>query len=270
MRIGIYVFGLATIAAGVINLVWGDFESGHQPIQAFGDNIPGRAILAYSAAFALVASGAALLWPRTAKPGAAVAAFIYLAFAVFWMPRLVTVPLILGFQISIMIFVLAGIAQQLILVAAAVILYASAAEIHSEWRERAGIIGRWIFGLCSVVFGLSHLLNIQGIAPLVPAWMPLGGGFWAVFTGVAFLLAGAAILTRIQDVLASRLLALMLVVFSALVLLPPLFVAHPDHVSWGSNAYNLAAIAACWIFAESLAKRRANRSRGAAAEPAAA
>ena len=91
---------------------------------------------------------------------------------------------------------------------------------------------------------------------MVPKWMPLGGDFWAILTGIAFVLAGIAILSGILDVLAARLLALMLLVFSVLVLAPgPL--AHPhNHVAWGSNAYNLAAVGAAWIFAESIAIRR--------------
>jgi len=74
-----------------------------------------------------------------------------------------------------------------------------------------------------------------------------------------FALAGIAILSGILDVLAARLLARMLLVFSVLVLAPgPL--AHPrNHVAWGSNAYNLAAAGAAWIFAESIAMRRRER-----------
>ena len=91
---------------------------------------------------------------------------------------------------------------------------------------------------------------------MVPKWMPGSGSFWAILTGIAFVLAGVAILSEILDVLATRLLALMLFVFSLLVLAPgPL--AHPrNHIAWGSNAYNLAAVGAVWIFAEMLATRR--------------
>ena len=94
---------------------------------------------------------------------------------------------------------------------------------------------------------------------MVPAWIPFGGNFWAILTGIAFVLAGIAILSGILDVLAARLLALMLLVFSVLALAPePL--AHPrDHIAWGSNAYNLAAVGAAWIFAESIAARRRER-----------
>jgi hypothetical protein len=59
-KVGFYVFSLSTIAAGIMDLVWGDFEAAHQPIQAFGDHIPGRRIFAYIVAIWMVAGGAAI------------------------------------------------------------------------------------------------------------------------------------------------------------------------------------------------------------------
>jgi hypothetical protein len=40
MRSAIYVYGIASVAAGIMDLVWGEFEPAHQPIQAWGDHIP--------------------------------------------------------------------------------------------------------------------------------------------------------------------------------------------------------------------------------------
>ena len=88
-------------------------------------------------------------------------------------------------------------------------------------------------------------------------WLPPGGSFWAVLTGVAFVLAGLAILSGILDVLPARPLALMLLLFSALALLPLVLATPRDHVAWGANAYNLAAVGAVWIFAHGTARRRA-------------
>jgi hypothetical protein len=44
---------------------------------------------------------------------------------------------------------------------------------------------------------------------MVPKWIPPGQHFWAVATGVAFLLASAAILSGVLAVLAARLLTVM-------------------------------------------------------------
>lgn len=259
MKAGVYLFGVATVAAGVVNLIWGDFETGHQAIQAWGDHIPGREQFAYLTAVCLVAGGAAILWRRTARVGAAALALIYFIFAVFWFPRFYTAPHVLGFRPGVYIGVLDGVAQQLILVAAAALIYLATATRSAASLRRGALIVRWTFGLSSVDFGLAHLTGVQDVAPLVPKWMPLGGDFWTVLTGIAFVLAGIAILSGMQDGLAARLLALMLLIFSALAL-APLIVAFPrDHVAWGSNAYNLAAVGAVWMFAESIPRRPAER-----------
>jgi uncharacterized membrane protein YphA (DoxX/SURF4 family) len=256
MRGGVYAYAAGSIAAGILDLIWRDFEAGHQPIQALGDHIPGRELLAYIAAIWLISGGTAILWRRTARTGAAALAGIHLIFGLFWLPRFYTVPHLFGFRMSVLIGLLVGVGQQFILVAAAAIVYASVTVRGSDRPPRALLAVRCIFGLSSVVFGLAHMTAMRVVAPMVPKWMPLGGEFWAVLTGIAFVLAGTAILSGILDVLAARLLALMLLVFSAVVLAPAPF-AHPgNHVAWGSNAYNLAAVGAIWIFAESLATRR--------------
>ena len=102
-KFGVYLYGLATVAAGILDLVWGDFDPSHQPIQAFGDHIPGRTIFAKITAIWMIAGGVAILWRRSARRGAAALAVIYFIFAVFWLPRFYTAPLVLGFRIPILI-----------------------------------------------------------------------------------------------------------------------------------------------------------------------
>ncbi len=102
---------------------------------------------------------------------------------------------------------------------------------------------------------------------MIPAWMPLGAVFWIVVSGVAFVLAGLGIVSGVLDVLAARLLALMFFIFSLVVLLPLIFVAPRNHISWGANIYNLSAVASAWIMAEWLeahgrAGLRGNRFEG--------
>jgi uncharacterized membrane protein YphA (DoxX/SURF4 family) len=260
MRPGVYVYAGGSIAAGILDLIWGDFEAAHQPIQALGNHIPGRESLAYIAAACLVAGGVAILWRRTARAAAWALAAVYLIFAVFWLPRFYTATHLLGFRIALLMGLLGGVAQQLILVAAAGIVYASLARRDSAWLSRISLLARSTFGLSSITFGLAHLTGVGEVASMVPKWLPFPGSYWAVLTGIAFVLGGIAILSGILDVVAARLLALMLLVFSVLVLSPAPF-AHPDnHVAWGSNAYNLAAVGAAWIFAESIATRRGERA----------
>jgi uncharacterized membrane protein YphA (DoxX/SURF4 family) len=144
------------------------------------------------------------------------------------------------------------------------LVYASLATRSSLW-PRTILIALRIFGLCSIDFGWQHLTGVKANAVYVPKWMPLGGEFWAIVTGICFILAGLAIRSGIQDVLAARLLALMFLVFSAVALPPFIFADPKDHAAWGGNAYNLAAVGAAWILAESIASRHAERGHDAKA-----
>jgi hypothetical protein len=62
----------------------------------------------------------------------------------------------------------------------------------------------------------------------------------------------------------------MLLVFSVLVLTPPIFASPPDHAAWGANAYNLTALGAAWIVADWLATRRRLVQNQQGAKPASA
>ena len=266
MRIGVYIYGIASIAAGILDLVWGEFEPAHQPIQAWGDHIPGITVFAYIAALWLIAGGAAILPRKSERGGAAALAILYGIFILFPLPRFYTAPHYVGYSAAVYIGVLSSVCQQIILCVAAVIVWQLAA--HGALSQRAALLARWIFGLCSVDFGLAHLTGIPVAATFVPKWMPLGGPFWTVLTGIAFILAGLAIISGVLDVLAARLLALMLLIFSLLLLTPRIFASPHGHVAWGANAYNLTAVGAAWIVAEWLAMRRKPVPNQQSAKPA--
>jgi uncharacterized membrane protein YphA (DoxX/SURF4 family) len=259
MRLALDLYAAGSIATGVVDLIWGDFEPVNQPIQAFSDHIPGRQVLAYIAAAWLVLGGAAILWRNAARIAAGGLAAIYLIFGIFWLPRFYTAPHALGIHMPLIVSLIVGVAQQLILAAAAAIIYDFAEGGDPRRKSRLWAVVRWVIGLSSVDFGLAHLTGVPEVAAMVPEWMPLGGRFWAILTGLAFIAAGVAILSGVLDVIAARLLALMLFIFSVFVLAPGAVMHAPNHVSCGSNAYNLTAVGAIWIFAESLAMLRQQR-----------
>jgi uncharacterized membrane protein len=252
VKFGVYAFGLATVATGLIDVVWGAFDPAEQPIQAFGDHVPGAHIFAYIVGVALIVAGGLVLNRRTARIGAPISMIAYALFAVFYFPRFITAPHYLGQHFSVYVSVLTGVCQNIIVICAAAILYALATGTSSP--SFATSI-RWVFGLCVIVFGCNHLASLRGGAPFVPAWMPFGPSFWVAFTGVAFVLAGVAIVARTMDVLAARLLSLMLLVFSGATLLPFLIAAPNMEGNWGANAYNIVAAASAWILADWLADR---------------
>jgi uncharacterized membrane protein YphA (DoxX/SURF4 family) len=248
------LLGLSAIATGIVNLVFGNFDPAEEPIQAFGDHIPGQVPFAYVVAVVLILAGAAILSRRAARIGAAALIVVYAIFTVFWLPRFYWAPHILGQHFSVYLGVLGGACQEIIIIVAAGIVYVAARDAApSKWFAGAT---RWIFGLCALDFGLEQITDIHATAVVVPTWIPLGGNFWAVATGIFFILAGIGIISTLLDVLAARLLALMLLVFSVLALAPQLFIYPHDHTAWGVNDYNVAAIAAAWIFSDWLAARR--------------
>jgi len=268
MKIGVYVYGIAAVAYGITDLVWGEFDPSDQPLQAWGDHVPGATIFANIAAIWLVVAGAALLWRGSRRLAAASLAVLYGIFVLFPLPRFYTAPHFLGYRAAVYIGVLGSVCQEIILFIAAVVAWKSLLG-RDSLSHRTAVIARWTFGLCSVDFGLGHLTAIKTVVPLIPKWIPLGATFWAVLTGIAFVLAGLAIVSGVLDVLAARLLGLMLLVFSVLALAPMIFSFPRDHASWGANAYNLTAVGAAWIIAEWLADRHqlVQNSRANYAEP---
>ena len=254
MKVGVWFYGLGTVLTGILDIAWGAFDPSHQPIKSLGINLPGQHILAYAAGIWLVAAGLAILWRRSARLGAAASAIAYLIFATFWLARYYAGIHVLGWKISVLLGVTFGLAQQLMLVAPAVIVYVSAASPDSLLQKRAAIAARWMLGMPPVIFGLFHFIGLRVFASIVPHWMSFGY-FWAALTGIAFFLAGCAICSGIMDVLATRLLALMLLLFEGFVEIPPIFIRPHNQATWGGAVYNVTAIGACWIFAEFLASR---------------
>src|SRR5579864_3068896 len=120
MKIGVYVYGLAAVAYGITDLVWGEFDPSDQPLQAWGDHVPGATIFAYIAAVWLVAAGIALLFRGTRRLAAASLAVLYAIFVLFPLPRFYTAPHYLGYRPGVYIGVLVDVCQEIILSIAAV------------------------------------------------------------------------------------------------------------------------------------------------------
>ena len=257
-RVGVYLLGLATIFAGILDLIWGDFDAGHQPIGALGVHIPGRALFAYITGVWMILAGSAILWRRTVRMGAWAMAIIYFIFGMFSLPGFYTMPHRYGFHVTLILGVFGEMLQQFIVVAGCIVLYAAFVPPASRWTAKAPLVARLTFGLSGALFGLAHFTNPKGPVHMIPHWMPFGGPVWILISGIGFMLAGLAILSGILNVLAARLLALMLLVFE--VVLVPIIFGYPHvHEAWGASAYNLAVAGAVLIFAASITSRHAQR-----------
>jgi hypothetical protein len=112
-----------------------------------------------------------MLWRRNARFGAAALTILYGILVLFPLPRFQAAPHFLGYRTAVYIGVLGSVCQQIILFVAAAILWGAA--VGGSLSQGATLIARWIFGLCSVDFGLAHLTAVHRVVPMIPKWMPL-------------------------------------------------------------------------------------------------
>lgn len=82
-------------------------------------------------------------------------------------------------------------------------------------------IGRIVYGLPFVIFGLNHLMGADGMAGMVPSFIP-GGVVWVYVTGLAELAAGIAIISKKYIRIASLLLACLMGVYILTIHVPGL------------------------------------------------
>jgi hypothetical protein len=230
-NLGRQVFGVASLAFGLITLAWHDYNDWHPP-----------RYIVYAAAAALIFGGTAIQFRQTAKTGAAVLGAIYLVFALQCVPRIVATPRIYNSW--------GNFFEQFSLLTGAAIVYA---RLSSAWpRETLNRIGRILLGICTASFTLEQAFYLHPTADLVPKWLPPGQMFWAVTTTVFFALAAVALLTNRMALLATRLLTMMLVLFGLLVWVPLLLSDPRNHTNWSETTETFAIAGAAWILADLL------------------
>jgi len=243
IKLGSRVYGIAAIVFGLVGLWWDDFAAVWQPVP---DGMPERKILAYIAAIAFLAAGVAMQGRRTARVGSVVLVCLYSIFTLFWLRQVVASPHIFGTW--------SGTAEQLALVMGGLAIYASLDPHGGALAVRLALLGRITFGVCAVAFGIAHFVYPSETAAMVPRWIPPGQKMWALTTGAAHVLAGIAIVSGVQALLAARLFTAMIIGFGVFVWAPQLFTLPKTHMVWAGNAVNLALVGAAWAIADSIAE----------------
>ena len=241
-NLGRHVFGVAALAAGIITLVWHDYNGWHQ-----------LRYLIDAAGVAQILGGLAIQFPRTAKAGAILLGAVYLAFALLCAREIVARPKIYNSW--------GDFFEQFSLVTGAAIVYG---RFSSAWsRETVNRVGCILMGLCSVSFALEQAFYLSATVSLVPKWIPPGQMLWAVATTVFFALAAVALLANRMALLAARLLTMMLLIFGLVVWMPLLLTGLHSHRNWSETAETFAIAGAAWILADLLADHRLNDRRPA-------
>ena len=246
VAVGWRVYGLGVLALGMLGLAWGDFLPG-QPVPK---SFPDRTALAYAAAALMLVAGAAVEWRRTAAWGSAALTAYYALIVVILMNGRVVLAHYAEYGAY------SGVAEQLAIAAAGVIIYAATAKIDAALAARLTRLAQMTFGVCALLFGGAHFFYMNLTVPLIPKWLPPTQEFWAYATGIGHIAAGVAILTGVQARLAAILLTAMFASFTPLVHLPMLLADPSSHFIWSENALNLALTGVAWVVAHSLARPR--------------
>ena len=240
------VFALTMIALGVSGLVQGDFAAIWQPVP---EGLPARQGLALFCGVLTLATGAGLLWPRTAAP----AARLLLGWLLLWLLLFKGRVIWLAPTVAVS---WESCGETAILVAAAWVLYA---RFAGDWDRRrlgfatgeAGLrIARVVYGLSLIAFGVAHLAYVTETAALVPAWLPSPIA-WVYFTGGTYIAAGVAVIIGIPARLAASLSALQIGLFTLLVWVPPLTAGSRDAAVWSEAVLSWTLTAGAWVVAGS-------------------
>jgi uncharacterized membrane protein len=243
-RIGRQFGGLAAMALGGVMVWWGDFTSPWHKVPIEG---PLRNVLVYATAAAFIVGGAAFVFRRTARPAALVLIALYAAFALLRIPIILKAPQIYDTW--------GTFAELLSIVAGYLGAYACLMPRESAAAaERLALAARICFGVCSISFGVVHFVYLKSCAGFVPAWVPLGGVFWSLATGVAHLAAAVAILSGVWAVPAARLASIMYLGFGVIAW-GAYAQAHPaEHFSWSGEVITFVLAAAAWMISDALAQ----------------
>ncbi|HUO89390.1 MAG TPA: hypothetical protein VMU08_09470 [Rhizomicrobium sp.] len=240
LRLGQVLLGVSIAALGALTLGIHDFALAWSPL-------PKWLVLhdALAAAFAalLLAAGVAVLVPRAARPAALLLAILLLLQLLLQVPLIVKHPLVM-------------------------VVYENAGETLSElggaWTLfsllpdgplaalRNVRIGRILFALALLPFGLAHFVYLEMTAPLIPSWLPFHVPL-AWFTGAAYVAAGLGILFGVLPRLAATLNAVMVSLFTLVIWVPAVIAAPAKLSDWSEFCVSTAITGAAWIAAASFA-----------------
>jgi uncharacterized membrane protein len=161
-------------------------------------------------------------------------------------------------------FAMSAPSRDLALSGGAFAMYAAAAPGRRRPISWVGGIGRWLFGVPVIYFGIEHFLH-PDFAPgvpfpqLMPPWIP-GHSIWANAVGTALIASGICILANRGSSAAATWLGIvyLLLVFFIYI---PMEVAHPSIAMSGELDYvadTLAMSGAALLVANAIEKRSAN------------
>jgi len=250
LKSGRCFFAASLIAFGVQYLIYGRFAGGLPPVPPW---TPGGRVGAYLVGAALIAAGISITANWKARLSATLVGIFFLLCVVFLQ------------TIHFSDIVYSGVGrtrafEPLAIGGAALVLAgimgrgALASGIVSPGHEKTILLGRWLFAVSMIIFGIQHFMYLAFIATLIPAWIP-GHLFWVYLTGTGFIAAGVSILIGKYARLGSTLLGIMFLLW-VLVLHGPRVAAAPHNGDeWSSLWVALCMSGGAFVIAQSFPQK---------------
>ena len=121
------------------------------------------------------------------------------------------------------------------------------------------MLGRILYGLPFLVFGVFHLMQAPNMAVIVPDYFPGPGALWVYITGAIFILASLSIMARRYMEYFVSLMAFQLVIFILVVWLPQL--SDPELAQFGIvNALKDISLLGAALMLVGVSKRRTKKA----------
>lgn len=227
-------YALGALLLSVLGLISNEFAFQWQPVP---DTVPFRSGLAAVSAVAMGAAALAAILPRLARGGRLLLGLFFGVWAVLLHgPRVVAQPGSVAEWL--------GLAESATMAAGGVALFADTLEAGS-WRRRLSFSMRMAFGVCLLIFGLSHFVYLDFTARMVPAWLPWRTG-WAAATGTGHVLAGLAFLSNRGLKAAGPAITGMMGGFVLLLHIPRVIASPDSRMEWTMTAVALTLTGAAF------------------------
>ena len=216
-------FALALIGLGIQQFIYPGFRPVFVPVWPMG--WPNEKPLVYLLSAVLIFTGMAIILKIRAREASLICGCLFLAmFAFIHVPfQMQENPGVLGAWTNA--FKILAFSGSAFIIANSFNRIGKSGGVTNP-SERLLPFGRFFFGLMLLVFGIDHFLYAQGVATLVPGWIP-GSLFWTYFAGVALIGAGGSIIMKFQLRLVAVLTGIMIFIWF-LILHIPRAIAMPD------------------------------------------
>lgn len=247
LRLGPCFFSIAMIFFGAEYLHYGRFVGGLPPVPPWA---PGDALGAYLTGVLLIVAGLSILFRKKPRWGATfIGVFFLLCVLILHASRMHGI-IYSGVDRTRAFepLALSGAAFALVSILRTDDNNLPTVDRSSDWLTP---MGRWLFALSMIVFGVQHFLYAEFIATLVTPWIP-AHLFWVYFTGVGMIVTGLAIIVRIGEALGSTWLGIMFLLWTLVLHAPRVSATPHKGGEWDSLFVAFAFSGASFIVARTL------------------